>query len=76
MRGPVFGWCGATQKDLLENFEREVRETERKCVVFFWFGWMGRLLGVRRRGRERLVRAGIGRVSGKMTNTTGNPHYM
>jgi hypothetical protein len=76
MRGPVFGRCGATQEDLLKNFEREVRETERKCVMLFWFGWMGRLLEVRRGGRETMGRVGTGRLFGHMTNTTSCHYYM
>jgi hypothetical protein len=69
MGGPVFGRCRrcATQKDLLKNFEREVRETERKWDMLFWFGWVGRLLEVRRRGRETLGRVGTGRLFGQMT---------
>jgi len=60
---------------LLKHFEREVRETERKCAVLFWFGWMGRLLEVGRQGWEMLGGAVTGRLFGHTTSTTKR-HYI
>jgi hypothetical protein len=51
VRGRGFdGRFGATKKDKLENFEREIRETEWKCAVGPCFCRIGRLLEVWRRG--------------------------
>ena len=78
MRGRVFERCGATEKDLLENFEREVIEAERKRVMLFCFGWMGGLFKVRRQGKETLERVRTERLFGHTTtgNTTSCHYYM
>ena len=69
VRGRVFGWCGTAQEDLLENFEREVRETEWKCVLPFCFSRMGWQLEVRHLGREALGESvGTGGLFVHMTN--------
>jgi hypothetical protein len=84
MRGPVFGRCRTRQMDLLKSVEREVRGTEGKCDMLFWFGWMGGLLEVRRRSGETLMRVGRGRLFGQpvvidvnahVTSSLGNTTY-
>ncbi|KAI0271093.1 hypothetical protein BGY98DRAFT_937153 [Russula aff. rugulosa BPL654] len=75
MRGPVFGRCRTRQMDLLKIFERDVRGTEGKCDMLFWFGWMGGLLEVRVPEWGDADESVVIGVNAHVTSSLGNMTY-